>query len=108
MFKIFNNQLLGAPVGHTRTTITTGNAVLISPTQYQPGLWISLTFLYQKGENASIFVPTCNQRLFRNTQRQKVLESTWMHVRRSQYSYVLKLLICDDKCFPIKFTVEWC
>lgn len=40
MFKIFNNQLVGAPIGHVGTTVTADNAVLIDTLQVSAGMWI--------------------------------------------------------------------
>lgn len=61
MFKIFNNQLVGAPIGHVGTTVTADNAVLIDTLQVSAGMWISLTFWYQQGENTYPSVSTSRQ-----------------------------------------------
>lgn len=84
MFKIFNNQLVEAPIGHPGITLTTNNAVLVRilpVSTWAPDLF---DFFISKRRKCIYFHTYLQPDHFRKTWRHNILESTWVHGHRSQ------------------------
>lgn len=104
MFKIFNNQLVEAPVGHTETTTTADDFVVVSIFQVSAQGEDVLDFLIPTGRKYIYFCPYIQPDYFRkNTDIIHWKEPACMNI--GQESCVVNLFICRDKSLPIKCTM---
>lgn len=104
MFKIFNNQLVEAPVGRTETNTTAGDFVVVSIFQVSAQVVDVLDFPIQTGRKYIYFCPYMQPDYFRKNIdiiRWKALAC--MNI--GQESCVVNLFICRDKSLPIKCTM---